>query len=201
MRKWQKGHSGFAAFVLLTGETTWCGALDRNVTVSWGESHTCDVHPVGLLWAVSLKQMQKHESGQHIQHWENRAERRQILILFTCQLTQTCVKLPLQTTCTYFMPKMPPDMSNLRGWGWEEKQRRRECCLRVLIVCSLSVFYVTTTHCLSSTYGWVQGMCFLSLFLMTRVTSLTLHMLGRDGPTSQAQSTWRMDTVFSVVGW
>lgn len=64
------------------------------------------------------------------------------------------------------MLQTPTDMSNL---GWEGKQRRRECCLGVLIVCSLSAFYVTTTHCFSFTYGWVPGMCFLSLFLMTWV--------------------------------
>lgn len=51
--------------------------------------------------------------------------------------------------------------------------------LGVLIVCSVNVFYVITTHCFSSTYGWLPGMCFLSLVLMTWVTSLTLHMLVR----------------------
>lgn len=48
----------------------------------------------------------------------------------------------------------------------------------VLIVCSLTVFYVTTTHGFSSTCGWVPGMCFLSLLLMTRVASQAGHMLG-----------------------
>lgn len=122
------------------------------------------------------------------------------LIFFTCRQTQTCEDhklLPFRGTGKRFMLKMPPDMSNLRGWGWEGKQTRRECCSGVLIVCSLSVFYVTTTHCFSSTYGWVPGMCFLSLFLMTWVTSLTLHMLAKDGPASLgALERW---TLFSVL--
>lgn len=71
-------------------------------------------------------------------------------------------------------------------YALEEKQRRRECCSvggvggggGSLIVCSLTVFYVTTTHGFSSTCGWVPGMCFLSLFLMTRVASQAAHMLG-----------------------
>lgn len=52
----------------------------------------------------------------------------------------------------------------------------------ILIVHSLTVFYVTTTHGFSSTCGWVPGMCFLSLFLMTQVTSHVVHMLGGDEP-------------------
>lgn len=72
----------------------------------------------------------------------------------------------------------------------------------VLIVCSLSVFYVTTTHSFSFTYGWIPRICFLSLFLMTWVTSLTLHMPRRHGPTTQGfwfQSRWVINLNFQKV--
>lgn len=60
----------------------------------------------------------------------------------------------------------------------ERKSREGNVVRGVLIVCSLTVLYVTTTHGFSSTCGWVPGMCFLSLFLMTRVASQAVHMLG-----------------------
>lgn len=117
---------------------------------------------------------------------EQKGHKSLVLIFITCPLTQTCVNLLLlwiSGTFRYFMLNMPTDISTLRGCDERESREEGNVVLGVLIVCSLSMFYVTTTHCFSSTYGWVPGMCFLSLFLMTWVTSLTLHMLGRDGPT------------------
>lgn len=78
----------------------------------------------------------------------------------------------------------------------EANQGIWECRLRVLIVRSLSVFYVTTTHCFSSPYGGLPGMCFLSLFLMTWVTSPAPHMLERDWPTCLALENRRKDMDF-----
>lgn len=94
-----------------------------------------------------------------------------------------CVKLN-RRYWQIFMLKMLTNMSSLPGCDERGNEEEGNVVLGVLIVCSLSVFYVTTTHSFSSTYGWVPGMCFLSLFLMTWVTSLTLHMLWRDGPTT-----------------
>lgn len=86
----------------------------------------------------------------------------------------------------YFMVKiLLSDRSTSQASDETERREERSVVLGVVIVCSLSVFYVTTTHSFSSTYGEVPGICFLSLFLMTWVTSLTLHMLRRGGPAAQ----------------
>lgn len=161
-----------SAFVLLKWFT-----VEGNVTVSWGEPNFTPVmcillsfwrrcrNPRHIHWAAA--QTGDRPWYTNTPHVNN--PRPASTMPYWQHLSLTCK--PLKMNLTY-------------RWEWE-KQRRRDCCSRVLIVCSLSLFYVTTTHCFSSTYGRVPGMCFLSLVLMTWVTSLTLHMLWRDEPTTQ----------------
>ena len=173
--------------------------------VYWKETWQRDeVSTVSHPWLpsclVSPQQMQW--SSQHIQHRPNQTQHIQILSTNFPHMPHASHK-PSSFTANLEVAhkyvKMPTDMSS--AWGRDERENRGEgnVVLGVLIVGSLSVFYVTTTHCFSSTYGWATGMCFLSLVLMTWVTSLTLHMLARDGPTNPGSENLKDGFCNSVV--